>query len=120
LPVNYAAGGTEGLLQRNPLLVSTSSIPKLYRNHSGARMFAICAQAIASYTADAWRSGGASSVSGKNAVSLEKAASSQEIRGLIGQRLKARYDPAEPIPDSFVDLLKRLAKRMDERKSVSR
>jgi len=84
-------------------------------------MFAICAQAIACYTTNAWgRSDGANSVSGKNAVSLEKVASSQEIRGLIGQRLKARYHPAEPIPDSFVELLEQLAKRMDEPESESR
>jgi hypothetical protein len=59
-------------------------------------------------------------VSGKNIASIEKAASAQEIRGLIGQRLKARYDLAEPIPDRLAELLKQLAKRIDERESESK
>ncbi len=59
-------------------------------------------------------------MSGKNIASVEKAASVQEIPGLIGQRLKARYDLAETIPDRLAELLKQLAKRMDERESESK
>lgn len=54
---------------------------------------------------------------GRNIVSFENAASSREIRGLIGRQLKAHYDLAEPVPDRLAELLKQLAQRMDERES---
>jgi tRNA A37 methylthiotransferase MiaB len=49
-------------------------------------------------------------------ASVEKA-SMREIRGLIGQRLKARYDLAEPLPDRLAELVKQLARCMDDRES---
>lgn len=57
---------------------------------------------------------------GKNLVSFEKAASTasyREIQVLIGRQLKADYDVAEPIPDRLAELLKQLARRLDERES---
>jgi Anti-sigma factor NepR len=51
--------------------------------------------------------------------SFEKAASTREIRGLIGRQLKAHYDLTEPIPDRLAELLKQLAQRSDERESES-
>jgi hypothetical protein len=51
---------------------------------------------------------------------LEKAAATacnREIRGRIGQQLKARYDLAEPIPDRLAELLKQVARQLDERES---
>ena len=59
---------------------------------------------------------------GKNLVSFEKATSSAsycEIQVLIGRQLKVDYDVAEPIPDRLAELLKRLARRLDERESES-
>ena len=54
----------------------------------------------------------------KNPLSFEKATSSasyREVQVLIGRQLKVDYDVAEPIPDRLAELLKRLARRLDER-----
>jgi hypothetical protein len=48
-------------------------------------------------------------------VQSDKAASAREIHRLIGKKLKAQYDLAEPIPDRLVELLKQLAQRVDKR-----
>jgi hypothetical protein len=62
-------------------------------------MVAVCAQAIACYDHHCeGRSGGVSSVPGKHKVPFENAAATREIRGVIGQQLKAHYDLAERIP----------------------
>jgi hypothetical protein len=57
---------------------------------------------------------------GKNLVSFEKAASTAsyaEIQVLIGRQLNAGYDVAEPIPDRLAELLKQLARPLDEGES---
>ena len=66
------------------------------------------------------RSGGVSSVPGKHKVPFENAAATREIRGVIGQQLKAHYDLAERIPDRLAELLEELAQRMDERESETK
>jgi Anti-sigma factor NepR len=50
-----------------------------------------------------------STVRGNRLVQSEKATSAREIQRLIGEKLKAQYDLAEPIPDRLVELLKQLA-----------
>jgi hypothetical protein len=50
-------------------------------------------------------------------VPFENAVSTREIRGVIGQQLKAHYDLAEPISDRLAELLEQLAQRIDERES---
>jgi hypothetical protein len=46
---------------------------------------------------------------GKRLVQFEKVPHTLEIQGRIGQRLKAQYDLAEPIPDRLAELLEQLA-----------
>jgi hypothetical protein len=55
----------------------------------------------------------------KNIFSFDRATSTHEIRGAIAQQLIARYDLAEPIPDHLAELLKQLAKHMDESENDS-
>ena len=57
---------------------------------------------------------------GKHKVPFENAASTREIRGVIGQQLKAHYDLAERIPDRLAELLEQLAQRMGERESETK
>jgi Anti-sigma factor NepR len=54
-------------------------------------------------------------VPGKHKAQFENAASTREIRQVIGQQLKADYDLAERIPDRLAELLEQLAQRMNER-----
>ena len=58
-------------------------------------------------------------MSGNRLVQSEKVTSAREIQRLIGEKLKAQYDVAEPIPDRLVELLKQLAQRVDERDGES-
>ena len=58
-------------------------------------------------------------MSGNRLVQSEKVTSALEIQRLIGEKLKAQYDVAEPIPDRLVELLKQLAQRVDERDGES-
>jgi hypothetical protein len=54
---------------------------------------------------------------GKRLVQFEKASATREVQSLIGHKLGAYYDLAEPIPDRLAELLKQLAQRMDEPES---
>ncbi len=58
-------------------------------------------------------------MSGNRLVQSEKVTSAREIQRLIGEKLKAQYDVAEPILDRLVELLKQLAQRVDERDGES-
>jgi len=81
-------------------------------------MFAVCAQAIACYDTTARGEAAESgSMPVKHKVPFENAVSTREIRGVIGQQLKAHYDLAEPISDRLAELLEQLAQRIDERES---
>ena len=50
-----------------------------------------------------------SSMPGKRLVQSAKVPYTPDIRGRIGQQLKAQYDVAEPISNRLAELLERLA-----------
>lgn len=67
---------------------------------------------------EATQGGGVSAVSQKIA-SLDKSVRRRELREVIGQELKAHCDTAEPMPERLAELLKQLARRIDEPESGS-
>jgi hypothetical protein len=50
----------------------------------------------------------------QNIASLDKSLRRRELREVIGQELKAYGDAAEPMPERLAELLKQLARRIDE------
>jgi hypothetical protein len=55
-------------------------------------------------------------VSGKSLVQIGKTSATREAQWLIGQKLSAYYDLAQPMPDRLAKLLKQLA-RIDKSES---
>jgi hypothetical protein len=58
-----------------------------------------------------------SCVPGKRLVQIEKSSATREAQWLIGQKLGAYYDLAQPMPDRLVELLRQLAQRIDKSES---
>jgi hypothetical protein len=58
-----------------------------------------------------------SSVPGKRLVQIEKISATREAQWLIGQKLRAFYDLAQPMPDRLAELLKQLAQRIEKSES---
>jgi hypothetical protein len=50
----------------------------------------------------------------KRLIEIEKASAARETQSLIGQKLSAYYDLAQPMPHHLAELLKQLAQQIDK------